>query len=103
MEVALGFPVPDVDARCRLGLFCRPQATSNAARIKLNKPTINFFGFITPPSKFQPADEHLGRSPLYLCKFTIQLFDPPRQFENDGGASEVNAEVAPEPLHATQL
>ena len=41
--------------------------------------------------------------PVHFRQLAIQLFDPSDQVENDRGPGKVDAQVSPQPLHATKL
>src|SRR5689334_19215562 len=43
------------------------------------------------------------QSPVHFRQLAIQLFDPSDQVENDRGPGKVDAQVSPQPLHATKL
>jgi hypothetical protein len=66
------------------------------------------FNYLTAPTSIPQWDSQGAPIPslqplLHLRQLAIQLLDASNEIENHGRAREVDAQVSPQPLHATKL
>src|SRR6185369_5483937 len=60
--------------------------------------------YLVLPSPCNPSLTNVSlQFPVHFRQLAIQLFDPSDQVENDRGPGKIDAQVSPQPLHATKL